>query len=126
MVSTGDRVWCPPASGVEDHPAIVIRVSDDRARVLVLTGTGTPGRDMRHVVMDPADPACAAAKLTKKTYFYYRNVRVCAAEALRANVPPARFPRSKWNEVRALALEGCREQLPAAQVNEWWPAAPGG
>lgn len=69
-VKEGQKVWVRPRADVAEHPAIVLRVSDDGALFVAFVGTGTAGRDREHVLVEAASRAGRRLKLSKDTYFY--------------------------------------------------------
>lgn len=123
MASPGDRVWFVADPGGKLRPAIVVSVSADGLRALVMYGTGTAGRDIPSVAIDPKLRVSAVARLSKPTWFYQTNVRVCAVDELQRNEPPATCPRAYWEEIKRLALAGCHEKLTKMEIAEWWPNA---
>jgi hypothetical protein len=83
-----DKVWIVPNSGGEPHPAIVIRLSADGTRALVLSGTGTGPRDIPHEVVDPERRANKPLRLSKKTYFYQSALHVRRVDELECRETP--------------------------------------
>jgi hypothetical protein len=116
-VATGDRVWYPDCD--TEHPAIVVRVSDDRQRALVICGTATFWKDKPLVCIDPSPNG--VARLIKKTYFYQDRVHDCAVTDLRHHNPKARCPQAKWEAILLLAEAGARARLNQERFERWWP-----
>lgn len=124
-LQAADKVWVVPNQGGERHPAIVIRVSADGTRALVLSGTGTGPRDIPHEVVDPDRRANKALRLSKKTYFYESAIHVRRVEELECReTPPIRCPLALWEKLQTLALAGARAKLSANDLREWWPEPP--
>jgi hypothetical protein len=123
VVSTGEMVRVAPAVGVELHPAIVIAVSNNQLKALVIYGTGTLWRELPYVLIDPNRPDGVAARsiLFKPTFFYANAVRSCAVDSLKPHTPLTKCPRSKWPLVRALAFDGCRERQADVEYKQWLP-----
>ena len=69
-VREGDVVWV--IAGTERHPAVVLRVRG--TQLLVLTGTGTAGRDFPVVAVPQGSRLLARMGLHKTTYFYQPSV----------------------------------------------------
>jgi hypothetical protein len=124
VVREGTKVWITPNRGGEPHPAIVIRVSPDGKRALVLSGTGTGPRDIPHVVVDPARRTGMPLRLSKKTYFYQTAVHVRSVDELevRENTP-VQCPVLFWGSLQELARAGARDKLSREEFAEWWPDA---
>jgi hypothetical protein len=53
MLREDDKVWIVPNPGGQLHPAIVIKISKDEQRAIVISGTGTERRDIPCVMVDP-------------------------------------------------------------------------
>jgi hypothetical protein len=118
----GDKVWIVPSPGVDPHLAIVIQLSSDKKRALVLSGTGTGPRDIPHVVVDPERRANKALKLSKKTYFYRDALHVRPVDELKCRETPAlRCPLVLWGQLKVLAMEGARAKFSTREFHEWWP-----
>jgi hypothetical protein len=121
-IREGEKVWIVPNHGGEAHPAIVIKLSPDGKRALVLSGTGTAGYDIPREVVDPARRANKALKLSKTTYFYQNAVHVRRVDQLECRDTPAlRCPLALWEKLQILALAGAKEKLAAKDLREWWP-----
>ena len=120
-----DKVWIIPNHGGDPHPAIVIRLSSDGRRALVLSGTGTGPRDIPHEVVDPERRANKALRLNKKTYFYQSALHVRLVDELVCHETPAiRCPLALWEKLQVLALAGARAKLSEQDLHEWWPELP--
>ena len=122
MIVTGQFVYVVPDVGVEPHPGIVIAVSDDKTRVLVICGTGTKWSEFNPVLIDPFKPdgASAAKYLTKPTYFHLNGVRSCDIGSLDTTRRPfTKCPNSKWVRVKLLAVDGCRARVAEPDYRQW-------
>lgn len=122
MLEERDKVWIVPNPRGEEHPAIVVRVSDDKSHVLVISGTGTARPDIRHVCLKHPTRLAARLKLTKTTYFYKTAIHVRPIGEVRPE-PPLKFPLDLWPDLQDIAEAGARERLSAEDFSEWWPTA---
>jgi hypothetical protein len=127
MIREGDKVWVIPNPGGEPHPAIVVHLSADGKRAVVMPGTGTGPRDIPHVLVDPSRRVGMSLRLSKKTYFYQTAVCVRNIEELIVRDTPAlRCPIVMWPRFQALARAGAQAKLSAKDLREWWPDAEAG
>lgn len=124
MVREGDKVWIVPNPGGEQHPAIVVHLSADGQRAIVMPGTGTGPRDIPHISIDPIRRVGMALRLSKKTYFYQTSVCVRGVDELIIRDKPAlRCPIALWPQFQALARAGAQVKLSEKDFREWWPDA---
>lgn len=121
MATKGRFVHVVPDVGVEPHPAVVISLSDDKTRALVLYGTGTKWADLEPVLIDPNRPdgASARAYLHKPTFFHLNGVRSCDVTSLDAREPYTTCPKSKWSSLKRLAHAGCQARLAEPEFAQW-------
>ncbi len=120
MIREGELVWVIDPVG-KLRPAFVICLATNGTHALVLSGTGTAGRDVPHAMVDPERRANKSLRFSKKTYFYADNVHVRRLDELQASSPPVRCPNVLWLELRPLAQAGAASRLSANDFREWWP-----
>jgi hypothetical protein len=80
-----------PLPGTEPHPAIVLRIEGEWARVIYGTGTR---RELPVVVVEERSREAKALELYKTTYFYRSNERLVKLTELRPRnrrCPPGLF-----------------------------------
>ena len=118
MTATGDRVNYKD-DGVTPHPAIVVLVSPDQRRAVVISGTSTRWRDkMEHCVEIEASPN-GVGRFTNKTYFYLDSVHSCDVSELVHMNPKARCPSGKWPDIKRLAIAGALATFSREEIEKW-------
>jgi hypothetical protein len=119
MVSKGEVVWV--TAGGKLRPAVVVAVSKNGSRALVITGTSTAGRDIPCMVVDPSLRTDRRTGLSNRTYFYQSNLQRCDVADLKQKTPPTTLPYARWEELAPLARAASREKCDEKEFREWWP-----
>lgn len=117
MLREGEKVWI---NGGGPHPGILIRLSRDSKFGLILTGTGTQGREVPFVRVDPKKRLGAPLRLTKVTYFYQDALVVRHVDDFKPDDLPALCPIVIWFQLYALAIARVRENPRSLPMLDEW------